>query len=80
MRPLDGDGIDDRLVGLDGYERLIGDDVIALVHIPGDELRIFETFAKIRQHELAHRTRSSEIQLNWHSLRPAVTMRPTEGI
>ena len=35
----------DCLVGLDGNERLIGDDVIAFVDIPSDDLRLFETFS-----------------------------------
>src|SRR5439155_22036632 len=52
---------DDRLVGLDGNERLIGDDVIAFVDVPSDDLRVFKTFSKIRQHELAHGTKSVEI-------------------
>ncbi|MGY4289515.1 hypothetical protein ACVWXO_008781 [Bradyrhizobium sp. LM2.7] len=71
---------DHRLVGLDGNERLIGDDVIALADIPADDLRLFKTFAKIGQRELAHGTRSIQIQLNWQVLRAAVTIRSTEGI
>ena len=35
----------DRLVGFDGQERLISDDVIAFVDKPGDDLRLFKTFA-----------------------------------
>ena len=46
--------LNDRLVGLDRNQRLIGDDVIAFIDMPGDDLRLFETFAEIRQHELAH--------------------------
>jgi hypothetical protein len=46
--------LDDGLVGLDRHQRLVDDDVIALVDMPGDDLRFFETFAEIRQHELTH--------------------------
>ena len=46
--------LDHGLVGLDRHQRLIDDDVIALVDVPGDDLRLFEAFAEIRQHELAH--------------------------
>src|SRR5437667_11030736 len=70
----------DRLVGFDGNERLIGDDVIAFVDIPGDDLRLFKTFSKVRQRELVHGTRSVGVQLYWHAFRAAVTMRPTEGM
>jgi hypothetical protein len=53
--------LNDRLVGFDGEERLIGDDVIAFVDIPADDLRLFKAFSEIRQHELAHGTKSVEI-------------------
>ena len=72
--------LDDRLVCLDGNERLIGDDVIAFVDIPGDDLCLLKTFSEIRQHELAHGTKSVDIQLNWQASRAALTMRSTDGI
>ena len=46
--------LDDGLVGLDGYQRLIGDDVIAFVDMPVHDLRLFEALSQIRQYELAH--------------------------
>ena len=45
---------DDRLVGFNRNERLIGDDMVALVDVPGHDLGFFKTFAEIRQCELAH--------------------------
>jgi hypothetical protein len=35
--------------------------VIAFADIPADDLRLFKTFPKIRQRELAHGTKSVEI-------------------
>ena len=55
MRPLQGDGnLNHGLVGLDRDKRLIGHHVIALVNVPGDDLRLFEAFTEIRQDELTH--------------------------
>src|SRR6516225_7456674 len=34
-----------RFVGFDGEERLIGDNVIALVNVPGNDLRLFKPFS-----------------------------------
>ena len=45
--------LDHGLVGFDRQERLIGDDVVALVDQPGDDFSLFETLAEIRQRELA---------------------------
>jgi hypothetical protein len=39
---------DHGLVGLHRYQRLIGNDVVALVDEPRNNLRFFETFAEIR--------------------------------
>jgi hypothetical protein len=35
--------------------------VIPLVHMPGDDLGLFETFAKIGQHELSHEMCSADL-------------------
>ena len=35
-------------------KRLIRNHVIPFVHVPGHDLGLFETFAKIGQHELPH--------------------------
>src|SRR6516225_869685 len=42
----------DGLVGLHRHQRLIGDDMIALVHQPSHDFGLFETLAKIGQSEL----------------------------
>jgi hypothetical protein len=55
---------DHSLVRLDGNKRLIGDDAIALVHEPGDDLRLFESFAQIGEVELAH---EALLQPNWQT-------------
>ena len=44
---LRGRHLDNGLVGLDRNERLVDDDVIALIHMPADDLRFLEAFAKI---------------------------------
>ena len=49
------------LVGLDRDERLVRNHVIPLVHVPGDDLGLLETFAKIRQHELSHEMCSADL-------------------
>src|SRR5262249_44354000 len=49
-----GGDLDHRLVGFDRHERLIDHHAIALVDVPGDDFRLFESFAEIRQYELAH--------------------------
>ena len=67
----------DGFVSFNRYERLISDDVIALVYVPGHDLGFFEPFTEIGQIELAH-TRS--VQPSSQALRAAVTMRATEGI
>ncbi len=46
--------LDDGLVGLDRHQRLVGDHVIALGDVPGDDLGLLEAFPEIRQEELAH--------------------------
>ena len=46
--------LDHGLVGLDRDEWLISNHVIPLVHMPGHDLGLFETFAKVGQHELSH--------------------------
>ena len=46
--------LDHGLVGLDGHKRLVGDHVVALRHVPADDLGLFEAFAEIGQQELAH--------------------------
>ncbi len=45
---------DNRLVGFNRNERLIGDHVVALVDVPRHDLGLFEAFAEIRQCELTH--------------------------
>src|SRR5436309_3389783 len=44
---LRGRHLDNGLVGLDRNERLVDDDVIALIHMPADDLRFLEAFANI---------------------------------
>jgi hypothetical protein len=46
--------LDHRLFGLDRDQRLIGDDIIALAYMPGDELSLLEAFAEIGEGEDAH--------------------------
>jgi hypothetical protein len=43
-----------RLVGLDRHQRLVGDDVVALRDVPGDDLGLLEALAEVGQEELAH--------------------------
>src|SRR5204863_6723118 len=46
--------LDDRLLGLDRDERLIGHYMIALADMPRDQLGLLQAFAEIRQHKRAH--------------------------
>ncbi len=46
--------LDHGLFRLDGYQRLIGDDVLSLADVPGHDLRILEPLAEIGQCEDAH--------------------------
>ena len=52
---IGGRDLDHGLVGLDRDQRLVGDDVIALADMPGDDLGFLEALAQIRQVEDAHR-------------------------
>jgi len=80
MRPLQVRGhFDHGLVGLHGNEGLVGDHVIALVDMPGDDLGLFEAFTEIGQVELAHE-RTPTSQPNRQTLRAAAAMRPTDGM
>ena len=71
--------LDHRLVGFHRDERLVGDDVVTLVDVPCDDLRLFQAFAQIRQIELSMRV-TPMLQPNWHALRAAATMRSTDGM
>jgi hypothetical protein len=44
----------DGLVGFHRYQRLVGDHVIALCDVPGNDLSLLETFAEIGEQELSH--------------------------
>ena len=46
--------LDHRLLGLDRDQRLVGDDAIADADVPGDDLRLLQTFAEVGQPEGAH--------------------------
>src|SRR5262249_58672414 len=54
--------LDNGLVRLDRHERLVDDNVIALIHVPRDDLGLFQAFTEVRQVELAHvNFRSAEL-------------------
>ena len=72
MARLGRGDLDDRLVGLDRHERLIGDDVVADADVPRDDLGFLEALTDVGQDERAH-TYS-------RTFRAAVTMRCSDGM
>jgi hypothetical protein len=71
--------LDHSLVGLDGDERLVNNDVIAFSDVPGDDLSFLEAFSKIRQQELMH-GRCNLDYVNRQARRAALTTRSMDGI
>src|SRR5262249_61489013 len=75
---LRGGDFDHRFVSFDRHQWLVDDDIVAFVDVPGDDLRLFETLAQVRQEELAHRG-DCENQPKRTHWRAASAMRATEG-
>ena len=46
--------LDHGLVGFDRHQGLVGDHMVALGDVPGDDFRLFQAFAQIRQQKLMH--------------------------
>jgi hypothetical protein len=84
--------LESAIAKLDRYDLLILDDIAYVTKDQAETSVLFELIAanregrrlidapRQRQHELAHATKSVDVQLNWHALRAAVTMRSTDGI
>jgi hypothetical protein len=71
--------LDHSLVGLDGDERLVNNDVIPFSDVPGDDLSFLEALSKIRQQKLFH-SACNLGYVNRQARRAALTIRSMDGM
>jgi hypothetical protein len=71
--------LDHGLVGLDGDERLVNNDMIPFSDVPGDDLSLLEALSKIRQQELMH-SGCNLGYVNRQARRAALAIRSMDGM